>query len=146
MDIKDLYRDVIIDHNRAPRNFRRPEAPTHQAEGINPLCGDRLNLYLTIEDGVVRDAAFEGSGCAISVASSSLLTEALRGKTEDEALALFETMHALLTGGDADLAALGKLGALAGVHDYPTRVKCAALSWHALKNALAGDAAAATTE
>jgi nitrogen fixation NifU-like protein len=148
MDLKDLYRDVIVDHNRSPRNFRRIEPPRHDAEGFNPLCGDKLHVYLRLHEGAIEDISFEGSGCAISVASASLMTEALKGKTEDQALAVFERMHALLAGkdGDAgDIAELGKLAALAGVREFPARVKCASLCWHTMKSALTG-AGTVTTE
>lgn len=148
MDLKDLYRDVIVDHNRSPRNFRRIEPPRHDAEGFNPLCGDKLHVYLRLHDGAIEDISFEGSGCAISVASASLMTEALRGKTEDQALAVFERMHALLAGKDddaGDIAELGKLAALGGVREYPSRVKCASLCWHTMKSALTG-AGTVTTE
>jgi nitrogen fixation NifU-like protein len=117
MDLNDLYRDVIVDHNRSPRNFRQIEPPRREADGFNPLCGDKLHVYLRISDDRIEDAAFEGSGCAISVASASMMTEFLKGKTEAEALDLFERMHELLTGEEADLdelASLGKLAALSG--------------------------------
>jgi nitrogen fixation NifU-like protein len=148
--LKDLYQEVIVDHNRAPRNFGHLAAPTHRAEGFNPLCGDRLTIELAVDEaGVIRDLAFEGQGCAISVASASLMTEALKGRSLAEARPLFERFHALLTGpaeatdaGDED--ALGKLVALAGVRAYPSRVKCATLCWHALRSALAGEAVAST--
>jgi nitrogen fixation NifU-like protein len=149
MDVQDLYKEIIVDHNRSPRNFRRIDAPTHQAEGFNPLCGDKLHLYLTIDGDTISDIAFEGSGCAISVASASMMTDALRGKSVDEAQQLFERMRALFTdqGEQGDLDALGKLAALGGVRQYPSRIKCANLSWHALHAALTADAAAtASTE
>lgn len=151
MNLQDLYKDIIVDHNKSPRNFRRIAEPTHQAEGFNPLCGDKLKLYLTVRDGVIEDVAFEGSGCAISVASASLLTEALRGKKPAEAEIMFERMRTLFTDSDApvDIDVLGKLAALGGVRAYPSRVKCAALSWHALHAALNPDEsaqAAASTE
>jgi nitrogen fixation NifU-like protein len=137
MDLKDLYQDLIIDHNRRPRNFRRLADADHQAEGFNPLCGDKLTLYLRMRGDRIEDVAFEGSGCAISVASASLMTEQLKGMTDADARALFARVHALLTGAsDADPALLGKLGALAGVRAYPTRVKCATLCWHTLAAAL----------
>jgi len=138
MDLNDLYREVIVDHNRSPRNFRRMEDATRSADGHNPLCGDKLTLYLKVNDGVIDDVSFEGSGCAISVASASLLTESVKGKTVPEAERLFATMHALLTRDDAtvDVAALGKLGALSGVREFPARVKCASLCWHTLDAAL----------
>jgi nitrogen fixation NifU-like protein len=137
MDLRDLYQDLIIDHNRKPRNFRKLADADHQAEGFNPLCGDKLTLYLRMNGDHIEDVAFEGSGCAISVASASLMTEQLKGKTEADARALFARVHALLTGADdSDPAALGKLAALAGVRAYPTRVKCATLCWHTLTAAL----------
>ncbi|UCC13222.1 MAG: SUF system NifU family Fe-S cluster assembly protein [Gammaproteobacteria bacterium] len=141
MDLKDLYRDVIVDHNRSPRNFRQIEPPRREAEGLNPLCGDKLHVYLRVSDDRIEDAAFEGSGCAISVASASMMTEFLNGKTETEALDLFERIHEMLTGNESDmgdLASLGKLAALSGVRQYPTRVKCASLCWHTMKSALSG--------
>jgi nitrogen fixation NifU-like protein len=141
MDLKDLYRDVIVDHNRSPRNFRQIEPPRKDAEGFNPLCGDKLHVYISMQDDRIGDISFEGSGCAISVASASLMTETLKGKTEAEALALFERMHGLLTGDNeaaGDATELGKLAALSGVREYPTRVKCASLCWHTMKAALTG--------
>jgi nitrogen fixation protein NifU and related proteins len=147
MQLADLYRDVIIDHNRTPRNFRKIPPPCRHAEGLNPLCGDKLQVYLRQgEDGRIEDVAFEGSGCAISVASASLMTEALKGKSRAEAEALYEHIHAMLTGREeADLAAIGKLAALAGVRDYPTRVKCASLCWHTVHAAL-GEGGTVSTE
>jgi len=138
MDLADLYRDVIIDHNRNPRNFRKIPPPCRHAEGLNPLCGDKLQVYLRVgPDHRIEDVAFEGSGCAISVASASLMTEALRGRSHTEAQELFERIHAMLTGREeADIAAIGKLAALAGVREYPTRVKCASLCWHTVHSAL----------
>ena len=138
MDLKDLYRDVIVDHNRNPRNFRpMPEADRH-AEGFNPLCGDRLTLFVKLDGDRISDVSFQGSGCAISVASASLLTESVKGRTVPEAERLFATMHTLLTREDAsvDVVALGKLGALSGVREFPARVKCASLCWHTLDAAL----------
>jgi nitrogen fixation protein NifU and related proteins len=138
MDLNDLYRDVIVDHNRTPRNFRpMPDADCH-AEGFNPLCGDRLAIYVKLEGDVIRDVSFQGSGCAISVASASLLTESVKGRSVGDAGRLFGTMHAMLTQDDADVdvAGLGKLGALSGVRQFPSRVKCASLCWHTLDAAL----------
>jgi nitrogen fixation NifU-like protein len=148
MDLKDLYRDVIVDHNRNPRNFRpMPDADAH-AEGFNPLCGDRLTLYVKLEGNTIRDVAFQGSGCAISVASASLLTESVKGKTVPEVERLFASMHELLTRDDStvDVASLGKLGALSGVREFPARVKCASLCWHTLDAALHREAAPVSTE
>lgn len=147
MELADLYRDLIIDHNKSPRNFRRLEPSSHSAEGLNPLCGDKLTVYLNVGgDGRIEDVTFEGSGCAISVASASLMTENLKGRTVAEARALFDDVHALLTGsdGDADGARLGKLAALSGVRAYPSRVKCATLCWHTVNAALEGDATVST--
>ncbi|MFK8017233.1 MAG: Fe-S cluster assembly sulfur transfer protein SufU [Gammaproteobacteria bacterium] len=148
MDVQDLYKEIIVDHNRSPRNFRRIDEPTHQAEGFNPLCGDKLKLYLTVDSDVIKDIAFEGSGCAISVASASMLTEALLGKNIDDAGRLFERMRALFTeqGDQENLDELGKLAALGGVRQYPSRIKCANLSWHALHAALDQGVDSATTE
>ena len=138
MDLRDLYRDVIVDHNRSPRNFRKITPASRQAQGFNPLCGDKLTVYVDLDGEVIRDISFEGSGCAISVASASLMTEALQGKTVAEAEAYFRRVHAVVTGEEPqpELAALGKLGALGGVRQYPSRVKCASLAWHALHAAL----------
>ncbi len=148
MDLKDLYQDIIVDHNRSPRNFRRLADASHHAEGFNPLCGDKLNLYLDIDDsGRIRDIGFEGSGCAISIASASLMTDAIKGATEKEAHRFFEAMHDMLTGdAAADVEMLGKLAAVAGVRAFPSRVKCASLCWHTLNAALDETPAAVSTE
>jgi nitrogen fixation NifU-like protein len=147
-DLRDLYQEVIIDHNRNPRNFRVIDHPTHHAEGHNPLCGDRLTLYLQVDDNdIIQDASFQGTGCAISVASASMMTDYLRGKSVQDAEQLFEKFHAVITDDlapeDADL---GKLAALAGVKDFPARVKCATLCWHTMHAALSGDGTPAKTE
>jgi nitrogen fixation protein NifU and related proteins len=138
MDLSELYRDVIVDHNRNPRNFRPMPGADGHAEGFNPLCGDRLTLFVKFDGDLISDVSFQGSGCAISVASASLLTESVKGRTVAEAERLFATMHALLTREDAtvDVASLGKLGALSGVREFPARVKCASLCWHTLDAAL----------
>jgi nitrogen fixation protein NifU and related proteins len=147
MDLKDLYRDVIIDHNRQPRNFGRLNPADAHAEGFNPLCGDRLELYVTLEGERLKDLKFEGKGCAISVASASLMTETLKGKTRAEAQRYFEEVHALLTqAGHVPTLDLGKLAALSGVREFPVRVKCASLCWHTLNAALAHQGAAVSTE
>ena len=147
MDLADLYRDVIVDHNKRPRNFGRLEHPNRDAEGHNPLCGDRLHVFLDVEDDLIRDVRFEGKGCAISTASASLMTEAIKGKRLAEVRHLFEEVHDMLTRQDAPVPAdLGKLAALSGVREFPARVKCASLCWHTLNAALARDAAPATTE
>ena len=149
MDLKSLYRDVIVDHNRSPRNFRRIDPPRQDAEGHNPLCGDKLHIYLKLRDNLISDISFEGSGCAISVASASLMTEALMGKTVEDAAALFEKMQSLLVGNGIDpegVSSLGKLAALTGVREFPMRVKCATLCWHTMKQALSETEEVATTE
>jgi nitrogen fixation NifU-like protein len=147
MDLADLYRDVIVDHNRNPRNFGRLDRASHAAEGHNPLCGDRLHLELEVDGGRVKDVRFEGKGCAISTASASLMSEAVKGKTLPEVERLFGTVHDMLTRRDAPVPAeLGKLAALSGVREFPARVKCASLCWHTLNAALAGDSAPVRTE
>lgn len=146
-DLRDLYQEVIIDHSRHPRNFGRLELANHRAEGYNPLCGDKLTVYLKMDNGVIRDLGFEGEGCAISTASASLMTEALKGKTEAEAEAMFAGFHALVTGETAPAAAaLGKLEVLGGVREFPVRVKCATLAWHTLHAALLDQSGTVTTE
>ena len=152
-ELRELYQDIILDHGRHPRNFHALDHPTHQARGHNPLCGDRVTVYLAVNGGRIEDVSFEGRGCAISTASSSLMTEVLKGKTLDEARSLFAQFHAKVTGGQAkdmieDLPEslrddADRLEPLTGVKAYPTRVKCATLPWHAfeaaLKSGLAGD-------
>lgn len=143
-ELSDLYQEVILDHNRRPHNFRVIDNATAKQEGYNPLCGDRLTLFLTLDGGVIKDAAFQGSGCAISKASASLMTDALKGKTVDEARALFEQFHDMITSDPGTPTAdLGKLSVFAGVRDFPTRVKCASLAWHTMKAAVAHPAAEA---
>ena len=145
MDLNDLYREVIVDHNRSPRNFRRMADATCTAAGHNPLCGDHLTLYLKLKNGVIEDVSFEGNGCAISMASASLMTETLKGKSQGEAARLFQKFHALVTdAGDENDPELGKLAVLAGVRQYPSRIKCAILSWHAMNAALHGEGKAST--
>src|SRR6267143_4258059 len=136
MDLKELYRDVILDHNRHPRNFGRIEPADSRAEGHNPLCGDRLSVFVRLEGERVADIRFEGRGCAISTASASLMTEAVKGKDRSAVRALFDKVHALLTRADAAPDGLGKLAALSGVREFPVRVKCASLCWHTLNAAL----------
>jgi nitrogen fixation NifU-like protein len=139
-ELNDLYQEVILDHNRRPHNFRVIGAATAKQEGYNPLCGDRLTLYLTLDGGVIKDAAFQGSGCAISKASASLMTDAVKGKTVAEAGDLFEQFHAMITSSpDSSPADLGKLSVFAGVRAFPTRIKCASLAWHTMKAAVAHD-------
>ena len=141
MDLKDLYRDVVVDHNRSPRNFRKIPDATRVLEGFNPLCGDKLTLFLKLDGERIADLSFEGSGCAISMASASLMTERLKGKTRTDAERLFGSVHDMLTKerSGVDMDALGKLAALGGVREYPSRVKCASLCWHTLKSALEED-------
>ena len=148
-DLRDLYQEVILDHNRQPRNFGAIEQPTSKAEGYNPLCGDKLTLYLKVADGTVVDARFVGSGCAISKASASIMTETIKGKPVAEVDALFKEFHDMLTAGrdgQADVGHLGKLAVFAGVSEFPTRVKCATLAWHTLQAALHDPAHVVTTE
>jgi len=148
-DLRDLYQEVIFDHNRNPRNFGRLDEANRQAEGFNPLCGDELCLYMVVDgDGVITDITFEGRGCAISKASASIMTETLKGKSEDEAQAYFKSFHAMATG-EGELAALPdaeKLEVLGGVREYPTRVKCATLAWHTAHAALARETTPVSTE
>jgi len=147
MDLKDLYRDVIVDHNRNPRNFRPMPDADRRAEGFNPLCGDRLVLFVRLDGDRISDVSFQGSGCAISVASASLLTESVKGRTVQEAEQLFGRMHELLTlRDDGDPVSLGKLAALSGVREFPARVKCASLCWHTLDAALHREAEPVSTE
>jgi nitrogen fixation protein NifU and related proteins len=147
MDLKDLYRDVILDHNRQPRNFGRIEEADRHAEGHNPLCGDRLSLFVRMNGERLEDIRFEGKGCAISTASASLMTEAVKGKDRAAVRALFAQVHALLTNPEAHAdASLGKLAALSGVREFPARVKCASLCWHTLNAALEHGAATISTE
>jgi nitrogen fixation NifU-like protein len=147
-DLRDLYQEVILDHNKRPRNFGALEGASHHADGHNPLCGDQLSISVAVEGGEVRDVRFEGSGCAISTASASLMTEAVKGKSLEEARHLFDGFHELLTGDPSQAAKasaeLGKLAVFEGVREFPVRVKCATLSWHTLKSALEGDAASST--
>jgi nitrogen fixation NifU-like protein len=134
--VDDLYEETIIDHSKRPRNCHTMDDANHKAEGYNPLCGDKLKLFLRMEGEIVKDVSFVGSGCAISTASASLMTESLRGKTRTEALALLEKFHDLLTTDSPVTKDLGKLVVFCGVRDYPARVKCATLAWHTLKSAL----------
>lgn len=135
-DLRELYQEMVLDHGRRPRNVGRLEHANHRAEGFNPLCGDRLTLYLEVVDGVISAASFEGAGCAISTASASLMTEALKGKTAEQAQALIDSFQSLVTGRGETLVPLGKLAVLGGVREFPSRVKCATLAWHTLHAAL----------
>ncbi len=135
-DIRELYQEVILDHNRKPRNFRKIEEPTHHAEGYNPLCGDQIEVFLTVHEGIIEDVSFVGEGCAISTASSSMMTEAIKGKPIEEFEKLFDHFHEAVTHEGEIADDLGQLKILTGVRDYPTRVKCATLAWHAINAAL----------
>jgi nitrogen fixation NifU-like protein len=147
-DLRDLYQELILDHNKRPRNFKKLEDANRSAEGYNPLCGDKVKIYARLEDGRVKDVSFEGSGCAISKASASVMTESLKGKTVAEVEALFKRFRDLVTGKElgAPEADLGKLVVFSGVCEFPTRVKCATLAWHALAAALQGKDEAVSTE
>jgi nitrogen fixation NifU-like protein len=146
-ELGDLYQEVVIDHSRKPRNFRKPEGANRSAEGLNPLCGDQITLYVKLTGDVIEDIGFEGTGCAISKASASLMTTALKKKTKAETEALFERVHSMLTEGPgSSVEELGKLAALSGVWEFPARVKCATLAWHTLRSALDGDGTPVSTE
>ena len=147
-ELGDLYQDIILEHSKRPRNYRTLEAANRKAEGFNPLCGDHFTVYLEIGDGQIRDISFQGSGCAISKASASMMTQALKGKRTEEAEELFQKFHQVVTGknGTESHDDLGKLEAFAGVSEYPVRVKCATLAWHALRAALQGEQHAVSTE
>ncbi len=150
-ELADLYQQLILDHNRSPRNRRRPEHAGRRAEGYNPLCGDRVTVYLSVGDDTITDAAFEGSGCAISTAAASMMTEAVKGKTVQEANALFKRFQNMVTSdnagsGETGDGSLGKLAAFAGVRRFPARVKCATLAWHTLKAAINDRDDVVTTE
>ncbi len=145
MELGELYREVILDHNKHPRNFGRLEPHDAEAKGHNPLCGDRLTITLKRDGDRITDVAFEGQGCAISTASASMMTEAVKGKSRQEIEALFKRVHALLTDRNANGADLGKIAALSGVREFPSRVKCASLAWHTLNSALAQADTADTT-
>ena len=145
-DLTELYQQVILDHSKSPRNFHKLEGANRTAQGHNPLCGDNITLYLALEGEVIKDISFQGSGCAISKASASILTAALKGKTKAEVKALFEKVHEMVTTGSLDGEDLGKLAVFAGVHKFPARVKCAILPWHAVMAAVEGKAEPVTTE
>lgn len=148
-ELRDLYQELIVDHNKNPRNYGVLADANRRAEGYNPLCGDKVTVYLHVDGDRITDVSFEGAGCAISTASASLMTQAVKGKTVAEAEQLFEAFHAMVTGQDTSAETterLGKLAVLAGVREYPSRVKCATLAWHTLHNAAHGEAAPAKTE
>jgi nitrogen fixation NifU-like protein len=148
-ELRELYQEVILDHSRHPRHFKEMPEASHHAEGYNPLCGDRVTVYLHVEGDVIEDVSFQGAGCSISTASASMMADALRGKTLEEAETLFDKFHALVTSDPSHAEenadpALGKLAVFSGVCEFPMRVKCASLSWHTMKAALAGEAGAST--
>ena len=148
-DLRDLYQEVILDHHKRPRNFHKLENANRQAEGYNPLCGDKLNVYIYLENGIVKDIGFVGVGCAISTASASMMTESLKGKSESEAREIFEKFHQLVThhfDSQIDAASMGKLAVFSGVREYPVRVKCATLAWHTMRAALDQSQSAVATE
>jgi nitrogen fixation protein NifU and related proteins len=148
-DLEDLYQDVILDHNKKPRNHRSIDGASHHADGYNPLCGDKVSIFAKIDGDRISDISFQGSGCAISTASASILTETLKGKTREEAEALFHKFHELVTGKSAGkdaVSSLGKLAVFSGVSEFPVRVKCATLAWHTLRSALAGSPEVVSTE
>lgn len=147
-DLRDIYQELILEHAKAPRNYRSLQAPTFKAEGYNPLCGDRCTVYIAMQGDVIEDIAFEGSGCAISRASASMMTQSLKGKTASEAEDLFRTFHRMVTGrnGNEDHPEIGKLAVFSGVQGFPARVKCATLAWHTFEAALHGDPEPVTTE
>ena len=148
-ELRSLYQEMIVDHGRHPRNFKTLENATHTLEGFNPLCGDQLKLFLVVDNGIVKDAAFTGQGCAISMASASIMSQMIKDKTVEQAQTLFETFHRLVTQGDlSELQqdSLGKLQALAGVKAFPSRIKCATLAWHTLSKSLAGNRDPVSTE
>ena len=144
-DLRDLYQEVIIDHSKRPRNFRALGPSARSAEGYNPLCGDKVQVFVDLDDGVLKDVTFQGSGCAISTAAASVMTESVKGKSRAEAEALFEAFHDLVTKG-GETPAPGKLAVFAGVSEFPSRVKCAVLAWHTLRAALAGSHETVRTE
>jgi len=148
-ELRELYQEVLLDHHRKPRNFRTLPRPTQAAEGANPLCGDRVSVEVELEDDVIRDIAFQGSGCAISIAAASMMTASLKGKTLAEAEEAFGRFHGMLTDRQPsaeEVAALGKLAIFAGVREFPSRIKCATLPWHTMQAALAGTAETVSTE
>ena len=148
-ELRELYQEVILDHNKSPRNYNEMEDPTQEAEGYNPLCGDILYVYLKVEDNIVKEVSFQGSGCAISKASASLMTSIIKGKTKEEAEKIFKDFHDLITGKfgeNPDKNKLGKLNVFAGVKEFPVRVKCASLAWHTMRSALNNGSGRITTE
>ncbi len=145
-ELRELYQETILEHSRKPRNFGELPSASHKAEGYNPLCGDHYTIFVNLKDGAIDDIRFNGAGCAISKASASMMTQSLKGKTESEAEEIFSRFHDLVTGQQNGTDNLGKLAVFAGVSEFPLRVKCAALAWHALRAALRGDQQAISTE
>ncbi|MGZ8795897.1 MAG: Fe-S cluster assembly sulfur transfer protein SufU [Thermoanaerobaculia bacterium] len=147
-DLRDLYQQVILDHNKSPRNFRELSNPTSRVEGYNPLCGDHYTIFLQVDGDTIKDLSFTGSGCAISKASASVMSSTLKGKSKEDATRLFDTFHKLVTGDTSglDAADLGRLAAFSGVSEFPARVKCATLAWHTLRTALEGKKDTVSTE
>jgi nitrogen fixation NifU-like protein len=145
-ELRDLYQEVILEHSRKPRNYGALDSANHKAEGYNPLCGDRYTVFLDIKDGAIQNVSFQGSGCAISKASASMMTQSLKGKTTAEAEALFTQFHDLVTGHGGSAETMGKLAVFAGVSEFPLRVKCATLAWHTLRAAMRGEQEAISTE
>jgi nitrogen fixation NifU-like protein len=148
-ELRELYQQVILDHNKSPRNFKKLENANHTAEGYNPLCGDKINIYMDVENGIVKDVSFLGSGCAISKASASLMSTIIKGKTKEEAEKIFEKFHDLVTGNltdEEEIEELGKLAVFSGVKDFPVRVKCASLAWHTMISALNKEEKIVSTE
>ncbi|MCU7490680.1 MAG: SUF system NifU family Fe-S cluster assembly protein [Ignavibacteria bacterium] len=146
-ELSDLYQEVILDHNKSPRNYRKCETCNHDAEGFNPLCGDHIWVYIDLDGDKIKDISFQGSGCAISKSSASLMTSMLKGKTRQEAEDMFNKFHDVVTsriGSEQDLSSLGKLAVFSGVRDYPSRVKCASLAWHTMMSALKEEKSAST--
>ncbi len=148
-ELRELYQSVILDHNKQPRNFREPACANCSAAGVNPLCGDKVTVYLEVNDDVIDDVGFQGSGCAISTASASLMTQAIKGRPVEEAERLFEGFHSMVTSNpneEPEVSELGKLSVFAGVREFPMRVKCATLAWHAMREAIHHSGKTATTE
>jgi nitrogen fixation protein NifU and related proteins len=145
-ELRELYQEVILEHSKHPRNYREMAAASRKVEGYNPLCGDHFTVYLDLKDGAINDISFQGTGCAISRASASMMTQTLKGKSASEAEAMFEKFHALVTGHGGGEESLGKLAVFSGVSEFPLRVKCATLAWHALRAALEGKEEAVSTE
>lgn len=147
-ELRELYQDIIIEHSKRPRNFRKLDDSANQADGFNPLCGDSITVFVELDGDTIKDVAFQGTGCAISTASASVMSESLKGKTQNEAERMFQSFHGLVTGSPAasDPAALGKLAAFSGVSEYPMRVKCATLCWHTFRAAAEGREEPVSTE